>query len=79
MQYVEKMKTEVLENLRHLAYAPGVQFNEVPPDSMLPDYEDVPDVPEGVGGGYMERIGRYVGFHWISCYTKLVSVCRGIA
>lgn len=67
MQYVEKMKVEVLENLRHLGHAPGVQFAEVPPDSMLPDYEDVPDIPEGVGGGYMERIGRWVlGCIWCS-------------
>jgi hypothetical protein len=37
MQHVEKMMIEVLENLRHLAHAPGVQFQEVAPDSMLPD------------------------------------------
>jgi hypothetical protein len=33
------MQIEVLKNLRHLAHAPGVQFQEVVPDSMLPDYE----------------------------------------
>ncbi len=70
LQYVEKMKIEILENLRHLAHAPGVQFEEVAPDSMLPDYE-LPDIPSGnttgnAGAeGYMERIGRYAHEHGV--------------
>lgn len=63
MQYVEKMLVVVLENLRHLGHAPGVQFQEVAPDSMLADYE-LPDVPEQrPEGGFMERIGRYAHEH----------------
>lgn len=29
LQYIERMKIDILENLRHLAAAPGVQFDEV--------------------------------------------------
>ncbi|KAF8061327.1 HDA9 [Scenedesmus sp. PABB004] len=63
--YVERMRVEVLENLRHLGAAPGVQFAEVPPDAMLPEYElpDGPGPPEG--GGFMERLGRYAQEHSI--------------
>jgi hypothetical protein len=28
-QYIERMKIDILENLRHLAHAPGLQFKEV--------------------------------------------------
>ncbi|WIA14112.1 hypothetical protein OEZ85_002657 [Tetradesmus obliquus] len=67
--HVEKMRIEVLENLRHLAHAPGVQFHEVAPDSMLPDYE-LPDVTgqageAGAAGAFMERIGKFAHEHGI--------------
>ena len=29
LQYIERMKMDILENLRHLAAAPGVGFHEV--------------------------------------------------
>jgi hypothetical protein len=28
-QYIERMKIDILENLRHLSHAPGLQFKEV--------------------------------------------------
>uniref|UniRef100_A0A383VF20 Histone deacetylase n=1 Tax=Tetradesmus obliquus TaxID=3088 RepID=A0A383VF20_TETOB len=67
--HVEKMRIEVLENLRHLAHAPGVQFHEVAPDAMLPDYE-LPDVTgqageAGAAGAFMERIGKFAHEHGI--------------
>lgn len=33
---VERIKREVLEYLRHLQHAPGVQMQEVPPDFRVP-------------------------------------------
>jgi hypothetical protein len=67
VQAIERMRIEVLENLRHLAAAPGVAFAEVPPDAMLPEYE-LPDVPApgemaGAGGTFLERVGRYALEH----------------
>eukprot|EP00898_Chlorokybus_atmophyticus_P006404 jgi/Chlat1/6765/Chrsp50S06460 len=38
--YMNNIKQQVFENLRHLAHAPSVQMQEVPPDFMIPDYDD---------------------------------------
>jgi hypothetical protein len=65
MQYVEKMKVEVLENLRHLGHAPGVQFDEAPPDAMLPDYE----LPEQLAP--LVSIWR-CWLRWAHCVAKCV-------
>eukprot|EP00879_Flechtneria_rotunda_P029411 GHRR01031814.1.p1 GENE.GHRR01031814.1~~GHRR01031814.1.p1 ORF type:complete len:398 (+),score=95.05 GHRR01031814.1:808-2001(+) len=65
--FIEKMKIEILENLRHLAHAPSVQFNEVAPDSMLPDYEppDPNGHPDAASTGFLERIGKYAQEHGV--------------
>jgi hypothetical protein len=63
LQYVEKLKQEILENLRHMAHAPGVAMHEAPPDNMLPSYELVE--PEGEAGGMMDRLGKYAREHGI--------------
>jgi len=31
---------EVMENLRALEHAPGVAMQEVPPDSMIPEFDE---------------------------------------
>ena len=62
-QQVEKLRIEVLENLRHLAHAPGVQFSEVPPDAMLGHYELDEAEGGGEGGGLVERVGKYAREH----------------
>lgn len=38
--YLNNVKTEVLENLRMLEGAPGVQMHELPPEHQLPDLDD---------------------------------------
>lgn len=50
-QYLNNVKTAVLENLRMLEHAPGVQMSEMPPESLLPelDEDECPD----------ERYGKY--------------------
>jgi len=43
LAYVDNIKREVLQNLSHLDAAPSVQMHYVPPDSILPEYEDDED------------------------------------
>ncbi|KAJ7522667.1 hypothetical protein O6H91_18G021600 [Diphasiastrum complanatum] len=38
--YLGTIKMQVLENLRNIQHAPGVQMHEVPPDSYLPDFDE---------------------------------------
>lgn len=55
--YLNNVKTEVLENLRMLEGAPGVQMHELPPEHQMPDLDDdespdercVPAGPSAVG------------------------------
>jgi histone deacetylase 1/2 len=63
-QAVDRIKAEVLENLRALAHAPGVQFHELPPEARLPTYEP-DDGPGAEGGGVLERVGRYAREHLV--------------
>ena len=62
-KHVERLRVEILENLRHLAHAPGVQFSEVPPDAMLGQYELDEAEGGGEGGGLVERVGKYAREH----------------
>lgn len=39
-EYLEKIRIQVLENLRHTAHAPSVQMTDVPRDSMFPGLDD---------------------------------------
>ncbi len=39
-EYLEKCKAVVLENLRYLEAAPSVQFQSVPPDFMVREYDE---------------------------------------
>jgi hypothetical protein len=74
LQYVEKLKAEILENLRHLSHAPGVGFAERPPDGALPDYEP-PEVDVDAGGAatnpMLERLGKYAREHGIARENEL--------
>ncbi|KAK9734533.1 hypothetical protein RND81_04G146300 [Saponaria officinalis] len=45
-QYLSSIKTEVMENLRHIQHAPSVQMQEVPPDFYIPDLEEKEDNPD---------------------------------
>ena len=38
--YLQDIQQKVLENLRALEHAPGVAMHEVPPDSMLPEFDE---------------------------------------
>ncbi|OAE25054.1 hypothetical protein AXG93_4094s1040 [Marchantia polymorpha subsp. ruderalis] len=38
--YLSTIKMQVLENLRNIQHAPGVQMHEVPPDNYLPEYDE---------------------------------------
>ena len=38
--YVHEVKKEVMENLRAIEHAPGVAMHEVPPDSMIPEFDE---------------------------------------
>ena len=38
--YLQDIQRKVLENLRALEHAPGVAMHEVPPDSMLPEFDE---------------------------------------
>lgn len=38
--YMHEVKKEVLENLRAIEHAPGVAMHEVPPDSMIPEFDE---------------------------------------
>jgi hypothetical protein len=37
--YVERLRAEIIQNVRNLKHAPGTQFEEAPPEAMLPQYE----------------------------------------
>ena len=51
--YMHEVKKEVLENLRAIEHAPGVAMHEVPPDSMIPEFdEDDLNYDERYGGQY---------------------------
>lgn len=47
--YVNNVKMEVLENLRMLEGAPGVQMHELPPEHQLPDLDDDENPDERCG------------------------------
>ncbi|CAM6126040.1 unnamed protein product [Calypogeia fissa] len=38
--YLSTIKMQVLENLRSIQHAPGVQMHEVPPDSYFPEFDE---------------------------------------
>ena len=38
--YLSEIQKKVFENLRALEHAPGVAMHEVPPDSMLPEFDE---------------------------------------
>ena len=51
--YMHEVKKEVLENLRAIEHAPGVAMHEVPPDSMIPEFdEDDLNYDERYGGQF---------------------------
>lgn len=39
-EYLEKIRKQVLENLRNVAFAPSVQMTDVPRDSLMPGLDD---------------------------------------
>ena len=39
--YTHEVKKEVMENLRAIEHAPGVAMHEVPPDSMIPEFDEI--------------------------------------
>jgi len=57
--YVENIKREVLQNLAKLETAPSVQMQEVPPDSIIPEYEDDED------DNMEQRLTQYARDHLI--------------
>lgn len=38
--HLSAIKVQVMESLRCIQHAPGVQMHEVPPDFYLPDFDD---------------------------------------
>ncbi|XP_022957985.1 histone deacetylase 9 isoform X2 [Cucurbita moschata] len=50
--YLSTIKTQVLENLRFIQHAPGVQMQEVPPDFYIPDFDEDEQNPD-------ERMDRH--------------------
>ena len=51
--YTHEVKKEVMENLRAIEHAPGVAMHEVPPDSMIPEFdEDDLNYDERYGGQF---------------------------
>ncbi|KMZ72406.1 Histone deacetylase 9 [Zostera marina] len=44
--YLSSIKVQILESLRHLQHAPGVQMHEVPPDFYLPDFNEDEQNPD---------------------------------
>jgi len=38
--YLSTIKQQVMENLRRIAHAPGVQMHEVPPDTYIPEFDE---------------------------------------
>jgi len=60
-QYVETVKREVMENLRSIEHAPGVQMHHVPPDAHLPEWAQWAE--EGADGEEEgdRNLGEYAG------------------
>ncbi|CAK9314322.1 unnamed protein product [Citrullus colocynthis] len=52
--YLSTIKTQVLENLRFIQHAPGVQMQEVPPDFYIPDFDEDEQNPD-------ERMNPFAG------------------
>ena len=51
--YTHEVKKEVMENLRAVEHAPGVAMHEVPPDSIIPEFdEDDLNYDERYGGQF---------------------------
>ena len=51
--YVHEVKKAVMENVRAIEHAPGVAMHEVPPDSMIPEFdEDDLNYDERYGGQF---------------------------
>ncbi|GMH11119.1 hypothetical protein Nepgr_012960 [Nepenthes gracilis] len=44
--YLGTIKMQVLENLRRIQHAPGVQMQEVPPDFYIPDFDEDEENPD---------------------------------
>ena len=53
--YIEQIKREVIENLKSIEHAPGVQMSEVPPENYIPEMND--DLEEDENPD--ERLGQY--------------------
>jgi histone deacetylase 1/2 len=49
--YLQDVKQQVMENLRALEHAPGVGMHEVPPDSMIPEFDEDELNPDERYGG----------------------------
>ncbi|GBF99104.1 histone deacetylase [Raphidocelis subcapitata] len=64
-QYVERLRNEIIANIKHLEHAPGTQFEEVPPEAMLPQYEldDGPLDPTQGELPVRERLCKYAREH----------------
>merc|ERR1719201_2566480 len=53
--YIEQIKREVVENLKAMEHAPGVQMSEAPPENYIPEMKDDLDEDENPD----ERLGQY--------------------
>ena len=53
--YIEQIKKQVLENLKCIEHAPGVQMSEVPPDNYIPELNENDSEDENPD----ERLGQY--------------------
>ena len=64
--YLQDVKQKVMEHLRSIEHAPGVAMHEVPPDSMIPEFDEdclnwderYGGQLEGPGGGAGRRVLR---------------------
>ncbi|EIE27745.1 class I RPD3 type histone deacetylase protein [Coccomyxa subellipsoidea C-169] len=61
---IERIKREVLENLRELAHTPSVQMHEAPPDTYVPEY----DIEEEENADV--RLGKYACDHLVVRETE---------
>ncbi|KAI9136918.1 hypothetical protein BKA69DRAFT_1101288 [Paraphysoderma sedebokerense] len=56
-EYLEKVKTRIIENLRHIQHAPSVQMQPVPPDPVLDEIdEDKEDPDVRIGANLSDRL-----------------------
>ena len=69
-QEVDRITSEVMENLRYLSHAPGVQMPSFPPQSMLPTYDIDPKRSE-------ERLNKYLRQHMIIRDEAEEDMCGG--